>query len=46
MLQNNALVKHSMKYILGNLRVSEIAVKEHDYRYFLNFNSHAEINGL
>ncbi|MDQ0639003.1 molybdopterin-guanine dinucleotide biosynthesis protein A [Pedobacter sp. W3I1] len=46
MLQNDTLVKHSMKYVLGNLRVCEIAVEDQDYRYFGNFNSHAEINGL
>ncbi|QXU43705.1 molybdenum cofactor guanylyltransferase [Pedobacter sp. D749] len=46
MLQNNALVKHSMKYVLGNLRVSEIAVEDHDYRYFRNFNSQEEINRI
>jgi molybdopterin-guanine dinucleotide biosynthesis protein A len=46
MLQNNALVKHSMKYILDNLKVCEIAVEDQDYCYFGNFNSHAEINGL
>ncbi|SDF68634.1 molybdopterin-guanine dinucleotide biosynthesis protein A [Pedobacter terrae] len=43
MLQNNALTKHSMKYVLGNLRVSEIAVEDHDYHYFGNFNSQEEI---
>ncbi|MCX2492131.1 molybdenum cofactor guanylyltransferase [Pedobacter sp. PF22-3] len=46
MLQHNALVKHSMKYVLGNLRVSEIAVEDHDYRYFGNFNSKEEIKRL
>ncbi|TCD27032.1 molybdenum cofactor guanylyltransferase [Pedobacter psychrodurus] len=46
LLQTNGLAKHSMKYILSNLRVCEIAVDDQDYRYFGNFNSHAEINGL
>jgi molybdopterin-guanine dinucleotide biosynthesis protein A len=46
MLQNNALVKHSMKYVLGNLRVREIAVEDQDYRYFGNFNSQEEIKGV
>jgi molybdopterin-guanine dinucleotide biosynthesis protein A len=46
LLQTNGLAKHSMKYILSNLRVCEIVVDDADYRYFGNFNSHAEINGL
>jgi len=46
MLERSALVNHSMKYVLGNLRVCEIMVDEADYCYFGNFNSHAEINGL
>lgn len=46
LLKTNGLVKHSMKYILSNLRVCEIIVDDLDYRYFGNFNSHAEINGL
>ncbi|MNL84864.1 hypothetical protein D3C87_2129760 [compost metagenome] len=46
LLNTNGLAKHSMKYILSNLRVCEIIVDDHDYRYFGNFNSHAEINGL
>ncbi|MBE5319959.1 molybdenum cofactor guanylyltransferase [Pedobacter sp. MR2016-19] len=46
MLQNNALVKHSMKYVLANLNVCEINIEKHDYRYFGNFNSQEEINGL
>jgi molybdopterin-guanine dinucleotide biosynthesis protein A len=44
MLQNNMLVKHSMKYILGNLQVCEITIADQDYRYFGNFNSQGEIN--
>jgi len=46
LLQTNGLAKHSMKYVLSNLRVCEIAIEDQDYRYFSNFNSHAEINGL
>ncbi len=46
LLQTSGLPKHSMKYILSNLHVCEIMVDDADYRYFGNFNSHAEINGL
>ena len=46
LLQTNGLAKHSMKYALSNLRVCETAIEDQDYRYFSNFNSHAEINGL
>jgi len=46
LLQTNSLAKHSMKYVLSNLRVCEIALEDQDYRYFSNFNAHAEINGL
>ncbi|WP_316825058.1 molybdenum cofactor guanylyltransferase [Pedobacter miscanthi] len=43
LLNTNGLAKHSMKYILSNLRVCEITVDEHDYRYFGNFNSQEEV---
>ncbi|WP_426329799.1 molybdenum cofactor guanylyltransferase [Pedobacter sp. R-06] len=46
LLQTNGLAKHSMKYVLSNLRVCETAIEDQDYRYFSNFNAHAEINGL
>ncbi|MBB6238382.1 molybdopterin-guanine dinucleotide biosynthesis protein A [Pedobacter sp. AK013] len=46
LLQTDGLVKHSMKYILSNLQVCEIAIEDQDYRYFGNFNSHTEINDL
>ncbi|KRT13681.1 hypothetical protein ASU31_23325 [Pedobacter ginsenosidimutans] len=46
LLQTNGLAKHSMKYVLSNLQVCETAIEDQDYRYFSNFNSHAEINGL
>lgn len=46
MLQNGKLVKHSMKFVLSNLKVCEIIVEDKDYRCFNNFNSHAEVNGL
>jgi len=46
LFQANTLVKHSMKFVLSNLCVNEIVVADQDYRYFGNFNAHAEINGL
>jgi len=46
LLQDGKLPKHSMKFILSNLSVSEILVEDKDYRCFDNFNSHAEVNGL
>jgi len=46
LLKSNGLERHSMKYTLSNLRVCEISIDDHEYRYFGNFNSHAEINGL
>ncbi|RZK67827.1 MAG: molybdenum cofactor guanylyltransferase [Pedobacter sp.] len=46
MLQDGRLLKHSMKFVLSNLKVSEIRVEDKDYRSFDNFNSHAEVNGL
>lgn len=46
MLQDGRLLKHSMKFVLSNLKVSEIRVEDKDYRCFDNFNSHTEVNGL
>jgi len=46
MLQNGKLVKHSMKFVLSNLNVSETLIEDKDYRCFDNFNSDGEVNGL
>ncbi|RQO76576.1 hypothetical protein DBR40_11800 [Pedobacter sp. KBW01] len=46
LLQTHQLTKHSMKFVLSKLQVCEIAVEDNDDRFFGNFNSHAEINGL
>lgn len=46
LLKSNGLARHSMKYTLSNLRVCEISVDDHEYRYFGNFNSQEEINSL
>jgi molybdopterin-guanine dinucleotide biosynthesis protein A len=40
------LTRHSMKFILGQLSVCTIAIKEEQKKYFRNFNAHADINGL
>ncbi|MFD2581680.1 molybdenum cofactor guanylyltransferase [Pedobacter vanadiisoli] len=44
LLQTDALAKHSMKYVLSNLKVCEAALEKQDYRCFGNFNSQEEIN--
>lgn len=46
LLQTNGLAKHSVKYVLSNLRICEIVINEQDYRYFSNFNSQKEINNV
>ena len=45
-LHTTGLEKHSMKFVLSKLRVCEIVLDEKDYRSFINFNSHSQINGL
>lgn len=45
-IRTTGLEKHSMKYILSKLHVYETVLDEKDYRYFTNFNSHSELNGL
>lgn len=42
----NNLKKYSMKYILSQLVVCEIALHNTQKVYFRNFNAHADINGL
>ncbi len=44
--KENKLVKHSMKFMLSQLTVYTIALKEEQKKYFRNFNAHAELNGL
>jgi molybdenum cofactor guanylyltransferase len=44
--QADKLTRHSMKFILGQLVVCEIALEENQKVYFRNFNAHADINGL
>ena len=44
--KENKLVKHSMKFILNQLSVYTVVLKEEQKKYFRNFNAHAELNGL
>lgn len=44
--QADKLTRHSMKFILSQLVVCEIALQENQKVYFRNFNAHADINGL
>ena len=44
--KENKLVKHSMKFILSQLSVYTVIIKEEQKKYFRNFNAHAELNGL
>jgi len=44
--KQNKLVKHSMKFMLSQLIVCEIAAHDTQKIYFRNFNAHADINGL
>lgn len=44
--KNNKLIKHSMKFILNQLVVCEIALHDNQKVSFRNFNAHAELNGL
>jgi len=46
LMNNGALVKHSMKFILDHLSVSSIAATAEQKKCFRNFNAHAALNGL
>ncbi len=46
MLHNNTLQRHSMKFLLQQLIVCEIALLENQKAAFRNFNAHADFNGL
>ena len=43
---DNLLLRHSMKFMLSQLDVFTLPVKEPDQQAFRNFNAHAELNGL
>ncbi len=40
------LLKYSMKYMLEQMKIISIPLTEDQKKYFRNFNSHAELNGL
>jgi molybdopterin-guanine dinucleotide biosynthesis protein A len=42
---NNALTRHSMKFMLERLSVHFIPLQPDQQKYFRNFNAHAELNG-
>jgi molybdopterin-guanine dinucleotide biosynthesis protein A len=46
LLENNQLVKHSMKHTLEQLSTYGIALRPEQKPYFRNFNAHADLNGL
>lgn len=46
LLKANELTKHSMKFMLGHLHVFTVALNAEQKKYFRNFNSGAELNGL
>ena len=41
----NKLVKHSMKFMLENLKTMPVKIEENELKYFTNFNAHAVLNG-
>jgi molybdopterin-guanine dinucleotide biosynthesis protein A len=43
---NGELKKFSMKFILSQLAVCTLPIKEDELKYFQNFNAHAILNGL
>ena len=46
LLKANELPKHSMKYVLVHIHPYAILLHEEQKKYFRNFNTHAELNGL
>jgi len=44
--KTNQLTKHSMKYVLGCISTSFIHLSDDKKKYFANFNTQAELNGL
>ncbi len=44
--KENKLIRHSMKFILSQMNVCMIPLKEEQKKYFRNFNAHAQLNGL
>jgi molybdopterin-guanine dinucleotide biosynthesis protein A len=46
MQKKGELVKHSMKFMLDNIKVNMLELAEEEKKYFRNFNAHSELNGL
>jgi molybdopterin-guanine dinucleotide biosynthesis protein A len=44
--KENKLTRHSMKFVLSQLKGYTIPLKEEQKIYFRNFNAHAQLNGL
>ncbi len=44
--QSTGLAKHSMKFVLGNMKVCEVVLQDQEKFAFRNFNSQAELNNL
>jgi len=46
MYESDKLSKHSMKFMLDHINTHKIPLGTDDKKFFRNFNSHAELNGL
>ncbi len=46
LLKTRGLLKHSMKYVLEQLHTETTPVLPEQQKYFMNFNAHAQLNGL
>jgi molybdopterin-guanine dinucleotide biosynthesis protein A len=44
--QTNKLTRHSMKFMLEQVKTFSTALTDDQKKYFRNFNSHSELNGL
>jgi molybdenum cofactor guanylyltransferase len=44
--QSSELPKHSMKYLLEQVKTFALPLADDQKKYFRNFNAHAELNGL
>lgn len=46
MHDENKLSKHSMKFVIDQLHTCFIPLKDGEQKFFMNINSHADLNGL
>ncbi|MDP4265158.1 MAG: molybdenum cofactor guanylyltransferase [Bacteroidota bacterium] len=46
MHESGQLKKHSMKFMLEHIHIFTLPLREDQKKYFRNFNTHAELNGL